>query len=284
MTTQPQSNASFITYPENIYARIGDFNRFLPNIQKWVLISYALERVDVKPYDPAQNYDLQKFVFGKKARYNLGQIYELRQVLQLFYIPIRKDPEILPKFAGDTSKYLARLITDYCKDGYTYRYTYPTPPKCRCITLDYNDDEQPPTCDKCRGYEEPPVTDETTDEQFHVVPFPQRNHMVFPLFIWVLAFMLEGYEYEFVEYEPDHVVWNRDCTHQYFKFYARFITPSKKQLRDYQEMRRLRGEYFIEIPQRPKPTPTSSIHTKRFPNFSRRHDPNDEPQWWEFTA
>jgi hypothetical protein len=280
MTTPSLSTAYTIAYPENIYTRISDLNRILPNIQKWALISNAIVRTDGKPYDPAQNYDLQKFVCDKNATYNLGQIHELRQVLTIFYTQIRKDPEILSTFAGDTSKYMAELINDFCKHGYTYRYTDPKQPQCKCYMIYYRDDERPPTCSECHGYEEPPVTDETTDEHFHVIPFPQRNHMNFPLFIWVLAFMLEGYEYEFVEYEPNHVVWNRDSTHQYFKFYAKFINPSKKQLRGYQEYRRLYGEYFIETPKRPKPTPVSPS-IKRFPNFPRRHDPSDEPQWWE---
>jgi hypothetical protein len=52
-------------------------------------------------------------------------------------------------------------------------------------------------------------------------------------------------------------------------------------LQNYQEYRNLCGEYFVEIPKRPKPTPESSTHTKRFLNFPRRHEPSDEPQWWE---
>ena len=374
MMNPPQTTITSFQYPESIYSRLVHLDRTLPNIEKWA-ISF-----DGEPYDPTKTYDLLKFVY---KRYNLGQLYELRQIIQLFYKPIHKDSEILSMFTGDTSKNMARLITEYCQDGYTYRYTNPNEPTCQCFTIDcenagettkefrrssrnnqrwftiegyYREDERTPTCRECHGYEEPPKTDETTDEHFHLIPFPQRTHMNFPFFIWVLAFILEGYQYEFArtplseakakqerrrsvgvrgfaceasvsgwrpktpsglsgedlssndnaEYEPTHVMWNQECentytrasfrcsrnnrrgfilegycTHQYFKFYARYTPPSKTELRNYQEYRNLCGEYFVEIPKRPKPTPESSTHTKRYPNFPKRYDPIDEPQWWE---
>lgn len=277
MTNQPKPAAASFQYPEGIYTRLDKLNRTLPNVQKWSLISNALEIADGEPYDPIKTYDLFKFVYTK---YNLGQLYELRQIIPLFYKPIPKDPEILSTFAGDSSKYMAKLIVEFCQEGYTHRYTDPNEPTCQCFNIEYREDERPPTCRECHGYEEPTKTDETTDEHFHLIPFPQRKHMNFPLFIWVLAFILEGYQYEFAEYEPTHVAWNRECTHQYFKFYARYGRPSKKELRDYQEMRILMEEHFVEIPNRPKPTPASP-HITRFPNFPKRYDYNDEPKWWE---
>jgi len=351
MTTHSNSTECPFEYPPNSYSRLVHLDRTLPNVQKWALISNALAIADGEPYDPIKTYNLLEFVY---TRYNMGQLYEVTQMIQLFYKPIPKNPEILSTFAGDTSKYMAELITEFCHEGYTYQYNDPKKPTCQCFTIEYLEDEFtdetpnvvssripqftyetpnivssripqfPPTCKECHGYEGPPKTDETTNEHFHLIPFPQRAHMVFPLFIWVLAFILEGYEYEFSEYKPDHVrrlsgdglpskdnvrtpergvsetlatqsvgvAWHRECTHQYFKFYARYRRPSKKQLRDYQEYRNLCGEHFVEVPRRPKsitfdgkPSPViprTPTHMKRFPNFPKRDDHNDEPQWWDF--
>jgi hypothetical protein len=128
MMNPPQTTIASFQYPESIYSRLVHIDRTLPNIQKWAIITF-----DGEPYDPTKTYDLLKFVY---KRYNLGQLYELRQIIQLFYKPIHKDPEILSMFAGDSSKYMAELIVEFCQDGYTYRYTNPTEPTCQCFTIE----------------------------------------------------------------------------------------------------------------------------------------------------
>ena len=286
--------------PENFYTLLNIFNNRLPNIQKWTLISGVLDQEDVIPYDPVKSYN----IFDCINRHSLGQLYELRQVLPLFYThadpdercySIKNSEEVtkgeLYTFAEDSSLYMAKLISGFCKEGFMYKYNDPTQPHCRCFKIEHKDEsheftyETPnvlsmgipkSTCKQCIGL------DDTHDEHFHLIPFLQRSHMNISSFVWVLAFMIEGFKFT---YETPNVVSsgtqqhitlnNRKHTHQYFKFYAKFKTPSKYELRDYQEMRRLMGEHFVEI------VKTLDISPENiFPKLLR-YDPSDEPRWWE---
>jgi hypothetical protein len=209
--------------PQSIYSLLNALNRELPNIQKWAIVSGAVERVDVEKYDPETAYDLYNCI----SRYSLGQIYELRQIMPLFYKHIEQDPDLLTTFAGDSSRHMTALISEFCQNGYIYSST---------------DIDDVITCT------------ETVDEHFHLIPFPQRNYMNIPMVVWVLAFILEGFQYEFSENDHD------DFDHQYFRFYAKYRRPTKAELHDYQETRILMDEYFDEIPEPPKPTPASNTH------------------------
>jgi hypothetical protein len=236
-------SSEFPEYNDSIYARINRLNQTLPNIQKWAIVSGAVERVDVAKYDPETAYDLYNCV----SRYSLGQIYELRQIMPLFYRTIEKDPDLLTTYAGDSSRHMLALISEFCQNGYRYSSTYDIDEDITCAEPD--------------------------EEHFHLIPFPQRNYMNIPMVVWVLAFILEGFQYEFSENTMD------DFDHQYFQFYARYRRPTKAEIHDYQETRILMDEYFDEIPEPPQPTPASP--PTDMPNFPTRCYSYDMPNWWE---
>ena len=247
-------------YPEHIYYQIVQLNHDLPNVQKWTLTSSVLYDVCTEPYNSAKKYEISLSI------YEFGQLYELRKIIPLFYRHVTPDKEILQKIRGDTALDIVYNFGLICTDGFAYNSHNP-------LFL--------------RGYQDEVEKDinndkEIPEDHFHLIPFPQRCHMVLGSRIgkiWVLAFILEGFQYEFVENDEEPVSSSREGTHQYFQFYAKYICPSKTELINYQEMRMLMGEHFVEIPETPKPTPSSPPKYEIHRFLSRQYD--YEPKWWE---
>lgn len=257
---------SFPHYTETVYSRIAILNRNLSNVEKWAITSDAMYSIDVDPYNPAKTYTIQL------STYRLGQLYELRQILPLFYRRHYADGEFTNQINFALSSVgMIDLFHDYFEEGYTYKYYDPNmpagPPECQCHMIDYREDEEVPVCGECHQYvqyknmkSKMPKTDEETNEHFYLIPYPQRRHMVITKTLWVLAFMLEGYGYKFVECDPQHIPQSRSDTHDYFRFYAKYVRPNKTELRNYQISRRLLDERFDEPVQ---PSISSSIFSFR---------------------
>ena len=292
--------------PEHFYTMLNIINNRLPNIQKWTLISGVLDREDVDPYDPVKSYN----IFDCINRHSLGQLHELRQVIPLFYthiVPVELCYSInngegvskgdLSAFSEDSSLYMAKIISVFCKEGFMYKNTVPTQPHCRCFKIDHEDETREfayemhnvvsteipkQTCKQCSGRVE---TYDITDEHFHLIPFLQRSHMNISSFVWVLAFMIEGFKFTYETLNAvsssmhDITLNNKKHTHQYFKFYAKYKTPSKYELCDYQETRRIMGEHFVEIIKKTESSPDISLENN-FPKVLR-YNLSDEPNWWE---
>jgi len=177
---------------------------------------------------------------------------------------------------------MTELVDDIIEEGYTYRYHDPNEPEeCFCYYPELNDEYgQPEICRNCAKYTPPPVSDETTVQHFHIVPYPQRLHMKcnMPKYLWVLAFLLEGYDYDFLEMDDEFIrdldVQDSTRPHEYFWFYARYDNPTKQELRDYQELRILYDERF----EAPRPQPVIEPTTFPIFQFAKRHV---RLNWWE---
>lgn len=247
----------FPSYIDTVCYHIADLNRKLPNIEKWAITSDAMYSVNFEPYDATRTYTIQL------STYCLGQLSELRKIIKLFY-----RHHINDMFYALASVGMIDLFHEIFEEGYTYRYRDPNMPKlpeCDCHMIDYREDEYEPTCRECHEYvhynnrnSKKQKTDEETNEHFHLIPYPQRRHMVITKELWVLAFLLEGYIYTFVEPNPNHIPKFNYNTHEYFRFYTTHVYPNKTEIRNYIQSRILMGEYFDEpdIYQQPTITPT----------------------------
>ena len=247
-----------LAQPKNVYSMIQELNeQTLSNRERWVISEVLRYPSNKSIYDPEKQYAIWPSV------YELGQIYELRQVMYLFFSKMPRNENTEKYFRLNTI--MTELVNESIKYGYTYRYHDPNEPEqCFCYYPELHDEFGPPEiCRNCAKYTPPPVSDTTTDKHFHIVPYPQRLHMNSncPRYLWVLAFLLEGYEYDFLEMDDDFIrgLVFQDTTrpHKYFWFYSRYDNPTKQNLYDYQEIRTLYGEQFEETAICPKPTPNS---------------------------
>ena len=264
--------SAFLSEPQSVYAMIQELNeKKLSNRERWVISEHLRYPSKQSTYDPEKQYAIWP------NTYELGRLYELRQVMELFFHKMPRN-ETTKKYHR-LNTIMTELVDDIIEEGYTYRYHDPNEPKeCFCYYPELNDEYgQPEICRNCAEYTPPPVSDETTVQHFHIVPYPQRLHMrsTNSKYLWVLAFLLEGYEYDFTELAYPTTASHRE----YFWFYAQYGHPSKQELRDYQELRTLYDERFDA------PPPSSSTFVRNssvltFPTiqFAQRHV---HLNWWE---
>jgi hypothetical protein len=177
------------------------------------------------------------------TEHEFGQISELRKVLPLFFIKMPVYEENV--MYPSCHRLLVMEFSQYCEQGFSG-----------------------------------PSTD---NEVYQLIPLPQRHYMSFTSFVWVVALLLESYQYQFWETDGNHVAWYRECTHEYFRFYARRTNPTKLELQEYQEYRKQCGEQFNMEKQ-------SFVHYNRKLNADNNYSNAKHitlsrgdtiPSWWE---
>jgi len=264
--------------PRSVYEDISDANSTLSNHDKWFIMSNGSSQ-----YNPDNKYIISPSTF------QLGQIFELREIIPMFFENPRQSPSsvdnhlysaITPK--RDTSvggqgltaqavedsrnasafrssqvnkifkeiQSITESLERLCKDGYI------------CTNIDPI--EEADAEEQCkRHWWALPLLPKQESYHFHVTPYPQRNYMSLSKFTVALAFILEGYDYEIEEGA--------------FRLLTKRIEPSKQTVYYYQWHRTSLDDRFEEpiIPQLPAQV---SAKTNPVQGSLTRYK---REEWWE---
>jgi hypothetical protein len=234
--------------PRSVYDDISDANSTLSNRDKWFIMSNGSSQ-----YNPTNKYIISPSTF------QLGQIFELREIIPMFFENPRQSTRDTSSLAEDNLldsnvftelQHITESLERLCKDGYI------------CTNIDPI--EEADAEDQCkRHWWALPLLPKQESYHFHVTPYPQRNYMYLSKFTVALAFILEGYYFEIEEGA--------------FRLLTKRIEPSKQTVYYYQWRRKSFDDRFEEpiIPQLPAQV---SAKTNPVQGSLTRYK---REEWWE---
>lgn len=216
--------------PRSVYEDISDANSTLSNHNKWFIMSNGSSQ-----YNPGNEYIISPSTF------QLGQIFELREIIPLFFEKPQQSTHDASSSADNhlDSKVFTELqrITEFlerlCKDGYI------------CTNIDPIEEAETEEQRK-KYWWALPILPTQESYHFHVTPYQQRNYMSLSKFTVALAFILEGYDFEIEEGA--------------FRLLTKQIEPSKQTVYYYQWRRTSLDDRFEE-PIRPQSSAPFSQET-----------------------
>ena len=237
-----------IARPRSVYDDITVTNSTLSNHDKWFIMSNGSSQ-----YNPDNKYIISPTTF------QLGQIFELRKIIPLFFEKPRQSTRDASSLAEDNlldSKVFTELqhITEslerLCKDGYI------------CTNIDPVEEAEAEEQYK-KHWWALPLLPKQKSYHFHVTPYPQRNYMSLSKFTIALAFILEGYDYEIEDGA--------------FRLLTKRIEPSKQTVYYYQWHRASLDDRFEE-PIRPLSPAQVPVETNPVKGSLTRYK---REEWWE---
>lgn len=264
--------------PRSVYEDISDANSTLSNHDKWLLMSNGSSQ-----YNPVNKYIISPSTF------QLGQIFELREIIPLFFEKPQQSTHDASSLAADN--HLFSRETDAPRIGRSHSSSLPVASlgeSFNCsdsnafIELQHITESLERLCKDgyiCTNID--PVEEAEAEEQykkywwalpllpkqesyhFHVTPYPQRNYMSLSKFTVALAFILEGYYFEIEEGA--------------FRLLTKKIEPSKQTVYYYQWHRTSLDDRFEEpiIAQSPTQVPAKTNPAQGSLTRCKREE------WWE---
>ena len=270
---QPLSDCAFsgadrkesFKQPRSVYEDISDANSTLSNHDKWFIMSNGSSQ-----YNPGNKYIISPSTF------QLGQIFELREIIPLFFEKPQQSTHDASSLVADnhlvsSSLPVASLGESFnCSDSNAFielqRITESLERLCKdgCICTNIDPVEEAEAEEQYKNYWWAlPLLPKQESYHFHLTPYPQRNFMSLSKFTVALAFILEGYYFEIEE--------------GVFRLLTKQIEPSKQTVYYYQWRRTSLDDRFEEPirPQSPTQVPakTNPVHGS-LTRYKRE-------EWWE---